>query len=62
MPADPSSWAPLGIWLEEAVDVAADDRAAFGEAPPPATPLALSADPDDRGGLAIARVTLPGWR
>lgn len=54
--------APLGTWLDEAVDVAADYRLAFGEAPPPVTHLALSADTDDRGGLAIARIVLPRWR
>jgi len=53
--------APLGTWLEEVVDVAADYRAAFGEAPPAVTHLALSADTDDRGGLAVARMSLPRW-
>ena len=54
--------APLGTWLEEVVDVGADYRAAFGEAPPPVTHLALSADTDDRGGLAVARISLPTWQ
>jgi hypothetical protein len=53
--------APLGTWLEEAVDVGADYRAAFGEAPPDVTHLAFSADTDDRGGLAVARISLPRW-
>jgi len=54
--------APLGTWVGEAVDVAADYQAAFGEAPPAVTHLALSADTDDQGGLAIARIMLPTWR
>ncbi|MBX9748696.1 MAG: DUF3047 domain-containing protein [Roseococcus sp.] len=54
--------APLGTWLSETVDVAADYRAAFGEAAPAVTHLALSADTDDRGGLAVARITPPAWQ
>lgn len=53
--------APLATWLDQAVDVAADYQAAFGEAAPPVTHLALSADTDDRGGLALARITPPRW-
>lgn len=52
---------PLATWLTEAVDVGADYRAAFGEPAPEVTHLALSADTDDRGGLALARITLPAW-
>jgi hypothetical protein len=54
--------APLGTWLPEAVDVAADYKAAFGEAAPAVTHLALSADTDDRGGLAVARIAPPAWQ
>lgn len=54
--------APLGTWLTEAVDVAADHLAAFGEPAPAITHLALSADTDDRGGLAIARIIPPDGR
>lgn len=53
--------APLATWLEEVVDVAADHAAAFGEAAPAVTHLALSADTDDRGGLAVARIMPPRW-
>lgn len=51
--------APLGTWLEERVDVAADHRAAFGAEAPPITHIALSVDTDDRGGLALARIRPP---
>ncbi|WP_431302410.1 DUF3047 domain-containing protein [Sediminicoccus sp. BL-A-41-H5] len=54
--------APLATWLEEVVDVAADYRLAFGEAAPAVTHLALSADTDDRGGLAVARIIPPRWQ
>lgn len=53
--------APLGRWLDEAVDVAADYRAAFGGEAPAPTHVALSADTDDRGGLARVLVTPPRW-
>lgn len=53
--------APLATWLEEVVDVAADYRLAFGEAAPAVTHLALSADTDDRGGLAVAQIMPPRW-
>lgn len=51
--------APLRAWLDEAVDVAADYRLAFQEEPPAVTHLAISADTDDRGGLAVARIIPP---
>lgn len=54
--------APLATWLPEEVNVAADYRTAFGEAAPDVTHLALSADTDDRGGLAVARILPPAWR
>lgn len=53
--------APLGTWLDEAVDPAADYRAAFGAEAPAPTHVALSADTDDRGGMARALVTPPRW-
>jgi hypothetical protein len=51
--------APFGPWHDERVDPAADYRAAFGEAPPPPTHLALSADTDDLGGVAVVEVQAP---
>lgn len=51
--------APLGRWVEERVDPAADFRAGFGSEAPPITHLALSADTDDRGGVAMARIHPP---
>lgn len=51
--------APLGAWLTERVEPAADFRAAFGVAAPPVTHLALSADTDDLGGIARARIHPP---
>lgn len=53
--------APLASWQEEVVDVASDYSLAFGGAAPAVTHLALSADTDDRGGLAVARITPPRW-
>ena len=50
--------APLGVWLDETVDVAADYRTAFG-APPHEPPTAISSDTDDRGGTARAQITPP---
>ncbi len=52
--------APLGVWFHERVDPAADYRAAFGEAAPPPTHLALSADTDDLGGRAEVELLPPG--
>ncbi|WPB86446.1 DUF3047 domain-containing protein [Sediminicoccus rosea] len=51
--------APLRAWHDEKVDPAADYRAAFGEVAPPPTHLALSADTDDLGGVAVAEVQAP---
>lgn len=51
--------APFGRWHDERVDPAADYRAAFGEVAPLPTHLALSADTDDLGGVAMAEVQAP---
>jgi hypothetical protein len=51
--------APLGVWFDEQVDPAADYRAAFGEAAPMPTHLALSADTDDLGGRAAVELLPP---
>ncbi len=51
--------APLGRWLTETVDPAADYRRAFGREAPAPTHIALSADTEDSGGCALAQVDLP---
>lgn len=43
-----------GRWIEEAADVAADYRAAFGEEPPSFARLAVMNDSDDTHGAAVA--------
>jgi len=48
---------PLGKWRDEAVDLAADYRAAFGEPAPPPAFIAVSADADDLGGQNLGRIT-----
>ncbi|SEA81147.1 DUF3047 domain-containing protein [Rubrimonas cliftonensis] len=47
---------PLGVWREEARDVEADLRAALGVGAASVAALAISADTDDAGGLARARI------
>lgn len=42
----------IGDWVTEERDVAADFRAAFGEAPPPISGVAIAADTDQTGALA----------
>ena len=44
----------VGRWVSEERDIAADFRAAFGEAPPPVSGIALGADTDQTGGSARA--------
>ncbi len=51
--------APLGRWLTETVDPAADYRQAFGRDAPPPTHIALSADTEDSGGCAFSQVAVP---
>ncbi|MBI3512812.1 MAG: DUF3047 domain-containing protein [Proteobacteria bacterium] len=52
--------APLGVWMDETVDVAADYRTAFGRPPSdPPTAIAISSDTDDRGGTARAQIVPP---
>lgn len=53
--------APLGVWLEERIDVARDFRAAFEEEPPLVERVGVGADSDDTGGTAEARVAGLGW-
>jgi hypothetical protein len=45
-----------GRWLDEAADLAADFRAAFGKAPPAHARLAVMNDSDDTHGSALAYV------
>jgi hypothetical protein len=54
--------APLGTWCDEAADVAGDFARAFGAEAPTITHIALSADTDDAGGLALARILPPAPR
>jgi hypothetical protein len=51
-PAD----SPTGEWLEERVDLAADYREAFEEAPPDPTQLAIQADTDNTDSTSRAQV------
>ena len=51
-PAD----SPTGEWLEERVDLAADYREAFGEAPSDPTQLAIQADTDNTDSTSRAAV------
>lgn len=46
-----------GGWIEEAVDVAALYRAAWGAEPPPITRIAILSDGDDTGSTVSAQVT-----
>jgi hypothetical protein len=54
--------APLGTWLADAAEPAADFRAAFGEAAPAPTHVIFSVDTDDLGGRALARLAAPEFR
>jgi hypothetical protein len=45
--------AKAGRWAWEARDVAADFRAAFGEAPPPVSGVAVAADTDNTGEAVV---------
>jgi hypothetical protein len=53
--------APLGVWLEERVDVLADHRAAFGEDPPLVERIGVGADSDDTASEASGAVRDFGW-
>jgi hypothetical protein len=44
----------VGAWATERRDIAADFRAAFGEAPPPLSGIAISADTDQTGETVTA--------
>ncbi len=48
---------PVGVWLEERVDVAADFRAAFGWEAPDPTHIGIVSDSDDSGRAIDASVT-----
>ena len=48
--------APVGVWLAERVDVAADFRAAFGWDPPDPTHVGIVSDSDDTGRAVEASV------
>ncbi len=52
---------PLGQWMAEDVDLAADFERAFGRKPRPPTHVALSADTDDGGGRVAAAVADLGF-
>jgi len=49
-----SGTARIGQWVSETRDVAADFRAAFGEAPPPITGIAIATDSDNTGETLTA--------
>jgi hypothetical protein len=51
-----SADSPTGEWLEERVDVLADYRTAFGEAPPDPTQVAIQADTDNTRSASRASV------
>ncbi len=53
--------AAVGTWYDEAIDLTADYRRAFGEAPPDRLYLAISADSDDLGGKSSAMVDGLRW-
>ncbi len=53
--------APIGVWLDERVDVAADFRAAFGAEPPLVEKLGVGADSDDTGSVASGRLADFRW-
>lgn len=46
-----------GGWVEEAVDIGALYRTAWGDQPPPVTRIAISSDGDDTGSSISARIT-----
>ena len=46
--------APLSRWMDEAVDLGADFRRAFGRPPGPLIGIAIASDSDDTGGINIA--------
>ncbi|MBM3512682.1 MAG: DUF3047 domain-containing protein [Alphaproteobacteria bacterium] len=50
------STAPLKTWLDDAIDVFADYRRAFGGDPPPPSFVAVSSDTDDTRQSAVARI------
>jgi hypothetical protein len=51
-----SADSPTGEWLEEQVDLVADYRAAFGEAPPDPSQIAIQADTDNTDSASRAQV------
>ena len=51
-----SAAGPTGEWLEEQVDLVADYRAAFGEAPPDPSQIAIQADTDNTDSTSRAQV------
>lgn len=52
---------PAGVWRSEAVDVAADYRRIFGEAPPRVTQLAIASDGDDTRSTVHAAIAGLAW-
>lgn len=53
--------APLGVWLEERIDVRTDFRTAFGEEPPPVERIGIGADSDDTGSEARGAIRDVAW-
>jgi hypothetical protein len=54
--------APLGVWLDEAVDLRAEHAAAFGEPARTLLQLGISADTDDTASHAEGTLELLGFR
>lgn len=53
--------APLGVWLEERVDIRAEYRAAFDEEPTAVERVGVGADSDDTASEALGAVSDLGW-
>ena len=53
--------AAFKTWYDESIDLAADYRRAFGEAPPERIFIAISADSDDLGGMSSAALDSLKW-
>lgn len=53
--------APLGVWLEERIDVRADFRAAFGEEPPLVERIGIGADSDNTASEARGAIRDLAW-
>ena len=47
---------PIGLWVEERIDFAADFERHFGQAAPEPRYIAISGDSDDLGGMTLGRI------